>query len=282
MKFISGKIAVLAFALMALTVSLQAHEHKLRILLMNGGCCHDYHVQGPVLKEAIEAALNAEVVIENASSKKTNATFKSYEKEDWAAHYDLIIHNECTANVTDKAYVKRILDAHINGVPAINLHCAMHSYRWGKFKEPVKVGDDNAGWFEFNGVQSSGHGPKGPINVQYSDAKHPITVGLKNWTTPAGELYNNVQLFKGTTVLAMGVQDTAIKKGKESKVNIKDAAIIWTSTYGPKKTKVFSISIGHSSAEMKTPEFKELLIRGVLWTTDNINEDGSAKNDLAK
>ena len=68
--------------------------------------------RGPVLKEAIESALNAEVVIENASSKKTDATFKSYEKDDWAAHYDLIIHNECTANVTDKAYVNRILEAH--------------------------------------------------------------------------------------------------------------------------------------------------------------------------
>ena len=81
----------------------------------------------------------------------------------------------------------------------------------------------------------------------------------------------------------MGSQDKAIHKktGKE-KANVKDAAIIWTSTYGSKKTKVFSISIGHSSEEMKTKEFKELLVRGVLWTTDNINKDGSAKNELAK
>ncbi len=106
---------------------------------MNGGCCHDYQVQGPLIKEVIESTLNAEVIIENASSRKTDATFKSYEKDDWAAHYDLIIHNECTANVTDKAYVNRILQAHKNGVPAINLHCAMHSYRWGDFKKPVNI-----------------------------------------------------------------------------------------------------------------------------------------------
>ncbi len=249
---------------------------------MNGGCCHDYQVQGPLIKEVIESTLNAEVIIENASSRKTDATFKSYEKDDWAAHYDLIIHNECTANVTDKAYVNRILQAHKNGVPAINLHCAMHSYRWGDFKKPVKIGGDNAAWFEMNGLQSSGHGPRGPINVNYTDKKHPITVGLKNWTTPVGELYNNVQLFEGTTVLAMGSQDKAVRKGKETKVNLKDAAIIWTSTYGTKKTKIFSMSIGHSSEEMKTKEFKELLVRGVLWTTDNINEDGSAKSDVKK
>ena len=42
---------------MGFAVSAQVHTHKLRILLMNGGCCHDYHVQGSVLKEAIESAM---------------------------------------------------------------------------------------------------------------------------------------------------------------------------------------------------------------------------------
>ena len=275
MKFISGKIAVLTLMLIGLSVSLQAHTHKLRILLINGGCCHDYHVQGPVLKEAIESQLNAEVVIESASSKKTDATFKVYEKDDWAAHYDLIIHNECTASVKDKVYVNRILNAHKNGVPAINLHCAMHSYRWGDFKRLVKIGDDNAGWYEMNGVQSFRHGPRAPIDVEYVKNDHPITKGLKAWKTPVGELYYNIQVFDSTKVLATGSQNI---KGKKSK----DEAIVWTSTYGPKKTKIFSMSIGHSSEEMKDENFKKLLIRGVLWATDNIKPDGSAKNELAK
>ena len=59
-----------------------------------------------------------------------------------------MIHDECSASVTDPVYVKRILDAHRKGVPAVNLHCAMHSYRWGNIQEPVAAGADNAGWFE--------------------------------------------------------------------------------------------------------------------------------------
>ena len=252
-----------------------AEVTPLKILVVNGGCCHDYDKQGPILKEILEAKLNAEVTLATSPSKKTDARFKIYEKEDWAKGYDLVIHNECSANVKDKAYVKRILDAHLNGVPAINLHCAMHSYRWGDFKKPVKPGADNAGWFEMIGVQSSGHGPQFPVKVDYIDKEHPVTKGLENWTTPKGELYNNVQVFESAKILAIGSQNLRKKK-------IADAAVIWTNSYGPKKTKIISLSIAHTSGEMKTENFQELLKRSALWATDNINEDGSAKKGLAK
>lgn len=253
----------------------RAELKSLKILVVNGGCCHDYDKQGPILKEILEEKLNAEVTVASSPSKKTDARFEIYEKEDWAKGYDLVVHNECSANVTDKAYVKRILDAHISGVPAINLHCAMHSYRWGNFKQPVKQGADNAGWFEMIGVQSSGHGPKFPVKVDYIEKEHPVTKGLKNWTTPKGELYNNVQVFDNAKILAIGSQDLRNKK-------IADAAVVWTNSYGPNKTKIISISIAHTSGEMKDENFKELLKRSALWATGNINADGSAKNGLAK
>lgn len=247
----------------------------LKILLINGGCCHDYAAQGTAIKKAIESKINAVVTIEYTPSQKTNARFKLYEKKDWAKGYDLVIHNECTANVKDAAYVKRILDAHRGGVPAINIHCAMHCYRWGNFRKPVKLGADNAHWFEMIGLQSSGHGPKGKIAVKYEKADHPIIKGLKDWITPPGELYNNIQIFDSATVLAQGVQ--TLKGGRTAK-----AAIVWTNIYGPKKTKIFSVSIGHTSAEIKDDNFGKLLRRGVLWATGNINPDGSAKKGVAK
>jgi len=270
--------SLVLFSLMAifgLVSSAYSESKSLKILLINGGCCHDYKAQGPVIKKVIESSLNAEVTIEMALNNKTNAKFTAYQKDDWAKGYDLIIHNECSASVTDKAYVKRILDAHRNGVPALNIHCAMHSYRWGNFKKPVKIGDDNANWFEMIGVQSSGHGPKAPVKVEYIKEDHPVTKGLKDWTTPKGELYNNVQVFDSAKVLAIGSQEL---KGKK----IPNAAIVWTNTYGPKKTKTISISIGHTSEEIIDENFQKLLNRSVLWATDNINPDGSAKNNLAK
>ncbi|MGB1129421.1 MAG: ThuA domain-containing protein [Haloferula sp.] len=249
-----------------LTPVLASAEVKpLNILLINGGCCHDYDAQGPVLKATIESRIPSVVTIESGSNNKTDARFKAYEKEDWANGYDLIIHNECSANVTDKAYVERILKAHRDGVPAVNLHCAMHSYRWGDFKKPVKIGDDNAGWFEMIGLQSTGHGPKLPVEVKYE--KHAITSSLKDWVTPTGELYNNVQIFDSATALAKGSQ--TLKNGK-----VAEAVIVWTNLYGPKKTRIFSASIGHTAEEFADANFADLLVNGVLWSVGKLDDKG--------
>ncbi|MEM0896450.1 MAG: ThuA domain-containing protein [Verrucomicrobiota bacterium] len=244
-----------------------ADVKPINILLINGGCCHDYDAQGPVLKAIIENSLSAKVTIASSSSNKTDARFEAYKKEDWADGYDLVIHNECSAKVTDKEYVERILKAHRNGVPAVNIHCAMHCYRWGNYKEPVQLGDDNAAWFEMIGLQSSGHGPKFPVSVEYMKDTHPITKGLKDWVTPVGELYNNVQIFDTATSLAMGTQTN--KDGGES-----EAVIVWTSLYGPKKTKTFSVSVGHTSEEMADENFGLLLNRGILWCVGKLDDSG--------
>lgn len=177
----------------------------LRVLIVAGGCCHEYDKQTVVLKEGIEARLNAIVDIAYNPDKTTKATFEIYKARDWAKDFDVIIHDECSADITDPAYVAAILDAHKAGKPAVNLHCAMHSYRWGNFREPVKTGADNAGWYEMLGLQSTGHGPQQPIAITFTDKAHPITQGLENWTTINEELYNNIQVLTGKAI-ASGVQ----------------------------------------------------------------------------
>jgi type 1 glutamine amidotransferase len=52
---------------------------------------------------------------------------------------------------------------------------------------------------------------------------------------------------------------------------VKDAAVIWTNLYGPHKTKIVSISIGHSSKEMLAEDFSTVLIKSVLWATDGLS-----------
>ncbi|MDC0292104.1 ThuA domain-containing protein [Verrucomicrobiales bacterium] len=251
----------------------------LKVLVVAGGCCHDYETQSKLLKAGIEQRLNAEVTIEFNPSKKTDATFPIYESKDWAKGYDLVIHDECSASVMDKDYVNRILDAHKGGVPAINLHCAMHSYRWGNFKEPVNLGDDNAGWYEMIGIQSTSHGPKTPIDVTFSDPKNPITKGMKPWTTINEELYNNVQIFEGTTTVALGKQMQAprkkeLKANPDAKPKEANAVVVWTNEYGPKKTKIFSTSLGHENDTVADDRYMDLVTRGLLWATGNLSEDG--------
>jgi type 1 glutamine amidotransferase len=247
----------------------------LRILLIAGGCCHDYAAQKDVLKAGIESRIRAEVDIEYNPSKGTDTTFPKYDSDDWAKGYDVILHDECSASVDNKDYVKRILDAHRTGTPAVNIHCAMHSYRWGDFRKPVKPGDDNAGWYEMIGIQSTGHGPKLPIDVTFTDTKHPITVGMKDWQTGKEELYNNVQVFDSAHALATGRQ---VKKGKDpdAKPTEAKAVVAWTNTYGPKKTRIFNTTLGHFTETVADDRYLDLVTRGLLWVTDHLGEDGNA------
>ena len=260
----------------------------IKVLLIAGGCCHDYGMQTKLLKAGIEERLNAVVTVEYNPDTTTEAKFAIYESDDWASNYDVVIHDECSANVTDPAYVNRILNAHKNGTPAVNLHCAMHSYRWGEFKEPVTLGGDNAGWYEMIGLQSTGHGPKTPIDIKFESTNHPTTIGMEDWTTIDEELYNNVQIFEGTTALAVGhqMQMPRKKKGEPANSDAKptkaEAVVIWASEYGPNKTKIFSTSLGHMNETVADARYLDLVCRGLLWVTDKINADGSAVEGAGK
>jgi len=254
----------------------------LKVLLVAGGCCHDYATQTKLLKEGIESRIRSEVTVVLSPDKSVNAKFEIYESDDWAAGYDVVIHDECSANVTEQPYVNRILAAHRNGTPAVNLHCAMHSYRWGDFRSAVAPGADNAGWYEMIGVQSTSHGPKTPIDVMHLNTEHPITKGLKDWTTINEELYNNVRVFAGTDALASGKQITAPNKKQRKQNpdaigNEASAVVAWTNHYGPKKTRIFSTSLGHQNETVGDTRYMELVVRGVLWATDNLTAEGQPK-----
>lgn len=259
----------------------------LRVLIVAGGCCHEYDKQHMALKEGIESRLNAVVDVAYNPDKTTKATFEIYQSKDWAKDFDVIVHDECSADVTDPAYVANILNAHKAGVPAINLHCAMHSYRWGNYREAVAAGADNAGWYEMIGLQSTGHGPQEPIDISFTDASHPITQGLENWTTIKEELYNNIQILGGKP-LASGRQLAMPKnkKGEPKDPNAKpveaNAVVAWTNEYGPNKTRIFSTTIGHNTATVQDERYQKLITRAILWTTGKLGADGKAAEGYAK
>ena len=65
----------------------------LRVLLVAGGCCHEYDKQTAALKDGIEARLNAVVDVAYNPDKSTKATFEIYKSKDWAKDFDVIIHD---------------------------------------------------------------------------------------------------------------------------------------------------------------------------------------------
>ena len=277
--------SLLALALLAgLTTSLSAEQKPLRVLVVAGGCCHDYANQKEFLKKGIEARVNATVEVAYDPTKSTKPLFELFKNPDWGKNYDVVVHDECAADITDQAYVANIVNAHKNGLPAVNLHCAMHSYRWGNYREPVKAGDDNASWYEMLGLQSTGHGPQQPIAITFTDKSHPITTGLADWTTINEELYNNVQVL-GAKTLATGLQKIPEKKDKKGKVipaSEANAIVAWTNEFGPKKTRIFSTTIGHNNATVEDARYLDLVARAVLWSAGKLEADGKASAGFGK
>ncbi len=250
----------------SLVRSTQADDAKkpIRALLVIGGCCHDYGKQKDLLTKGISARANIEWVIAYDTDKGTKHLNPIYENADWAKGFDVVVHDECCADVKDKTMIDRILAPHKDGLPGVVLHCGMHSYRGEGFPKTTP-------WFEFTGLASTGHGPQAPIAVTYSgEKKHPITTGLEDWRTINEELYNNSngKLLSTAEPLARGLQKFKAKNGQDKS---DETVVAWTNLYN-KKARVFSTTLGHNNDTITDERYLDLVTRGLLWTLDKLDD----------
>src|SRR5262245_5900551 len=108
-----------------------ASPAPLRVLLITGGCCHDYAKQKDILKRGIEERVHASIDQMHTADTSTSPPLAILGRTDYATGYDLVIHDECGSDISDPATVEGVLKPHQEGLPGVNLHCAMHSYRIG-------------------------------------------------------------------------------------------------------------------------------------------------------
>ncbi|MEO7415266.1 MAG: ThuA domain-containing protein [Opitutaceae bacterium] len=236
----------------------------LKALLVIGGCCHDYANQKDILKAGLEKRANLKIDIAYSADRNTKPALPIFGNPDYAKGYDVIIHDECSADISDVEIIKGVLAPHRAGIPGVNLHCAVHSYRVGDHRIPAEPGTDRAAWFEYLGLHSSGHGPQLPIAISYAMAKSPITAGFADWTTINEEHYNNVQILPTATVLARGKQTVREKEN--------DFAVVWTNDY--RGTRVFTTTIGHNNATVSDAQYLDLVVRGLLWACKKLDASG--------
>ena len=196
----------------------------LKALLIAGGCCHYYAEQHKIISKGLQRRANIRVDVIWTPDKYVDPPFDFFKNADWAKGYDVVIHDECAAGNKNPQVIANILNAH-KTVPAVHLHCAMHSYR-------------TKDWAQHIGLLSTSHGPKAPISVEIVDQEHPITKPLKSWIITKDELYNNAEVFDAHP-LAIGNQ-TYKKGGKD----VTDSAIVaWVNTTHGAPS--FSTSLGH-------------------------------------
>ncbi|MFO0918385.1 MAG: ThuA domain-containing protein [Planctomycetaceae bacterium] len=245
-------------------VSQAADDSKpIRALLVLGGCCHDYKEQQQLITRGVSARANVEWAVSYDPDTGTKHLNPWYEKDNWADGFDVVVHDECCSDVKDLSIVERILKPHRNGLPAVILHCGMHSYRTEGFPKTTP-------WFDFTGLASTGHGPQAPIEIKFVEDDHPVTRGLKGWKTQNEELYNNSagKLLETATPLATGFQQWKAKDGTDASAT---AVCVWTNTYNG-KTKVFSTTLGHNNVTVGDERYLDLITRGLLWSVGKLDE----------
>lgn len=219
-------------------------EEALKVLIVTGGCCHDYEFQSAAMIGGISKHAKVDFTLVNEGGKGTDAQIALYDDPKWAKPYDVVIHNECFANTADETYIRKITDAHKAGTPAVVVHCAMHTYRAAKI-------DD---WREFLGITSAQHEHQSKYPVKVVNSEHPVMKDFPtDWTTPMDELYIVTKVWPNTTVLATSASE---KNGKEH-------AVIWANDFHG--TRVFGTTYGHTNDTFNDPIFIKLLADAVVW-----------------
>ena len=229
---------------------------KLKGLLITGGCCHDYARQKQIITEGISQRVSIawDIVHEGDGNDRTHRV-SVYKKPNWAAGYDVIVHNECFGAVDDPAFVESIVKGHTDtGIPAVVLHCSMHSYR----AAPTDA------WRKLLGVTSRRH-EKGGRNLEVKPIAvgHPILHSFPDvWTTPGDELYVIEKQWPQCTPLAraFGIDTNA------------DHTVVWTNEY--EKVRVFGTTLGHNNETMLSKVWLDLVSRGLLWTLGKLEPNG--------
>jgi type 1 glutamine amidotransferase len=259
---------VLTAALVALSAILVsgravAEDKPIRALLVLGGCCHDYAKQKDIITKGVSGRANVQWAIAYDPDTGTKHLNPVYEKEDWYKGFDVIVHDECCSDVKDLESIKRILHPHREGLPAVVLHCGMHSYRSDGWPKTTP-------WFEFTGLASTGHGPQVPIELTFVDKHSPITKDMENWTTIKEELYNNSsgQLQETAQPLARGKQ---VYKGRNGQEVTSDCVVAWTNRYNG-KANVFATTLGHNNETVADARYLDLVARGLLWSVGKLDE----------
>jgi len=239
-------------------------DRPVRALLVIGGCCHDYATQKDLLTTGISARVNVQWTIAYDPDNGTKHLNPVYENPDWAKTYDVIVHDECCSDVKDLEAIDRILAPHRAGLPAVVLHCGMHSYRSEGYPDAITP------WFELTGLQTTGHGPQQPIAIAFEKSEHPIIAGQTDWTTVNEELYNNLsgKLLDTAQTLANGKQMIRRRNGTETEQN---AIVVWTNNY-QEKTRVFATTLGHNNDTVADQRYLDLVARGLLWSVDKLDE----------
>ncbi|MEX2395419.1 MAG: ThuA domain-containing protein [Balneolales bacterium] len=248
LKYFSPKISLLVI-LLAFVSHANGQESPIKAALITGGGWHDYETQEGLLTNGISERLGNDIewTIIHEGDKEPDHQVSIMQRENWAADYDVIVHNTGFGRVTDPDFVAQFVEHH-KGTPALIIHGAVHSYRYAEPADP---------WFTFLGLQSMRHESQREFEVENLAPDHPIMSGFPaTWQTPRDEVYIIEKIWGDITPLAQAY-------GVDTE---KNHTVVWTHEIDD--TRLFGTSLGHNNDIFEKAEFLNMVTNGLIWTVD--------------
>lgn len=234
------------FILSELLISLQlsAQEH-VPMLILSGQNNHDWQKTTPVLEKIFGESGLFTVAITN---RPDTLKYADYQK------FRLVVSNWNTwpdtstrwAQTKEQAFTQYINE----GGGALFLHAGGSSFY---------------GWLDYHSIaigrwgKNTAHGSIGEAMVHFSNTKHPITQGLKDFAI-TDEIWENTDICPSATSLGW-----AQKKGPDGTLEAAKYPAILINQYG--KGRSFYTILGHDENVLSNPDLQQLLIRAATWTS---------------
>jgi hypothetical protein len=266
-----GFIVATSFFFPALAGTAAEAPKPLRLLLVTGGCCHDYAKQKDILKKGLEARANVTVDILYSDDTTTKPPLPILGNPDYANGYDLVIHDECAADVSDPKMVEAVLKPHRDGLPGVNLHCAMHSYRIGNPTIPSPSARRMDIGLNISACNPASTRAKAHRHHFHGQGK-PHCQRVGDWTTIHEEHYNNVHIFDTAHPLAHGTCRSCSRRREQSRPTI-------LSSSGPMNTAprkpAFSAPPSATTTRRCPTRATWILSRAASCGPRTLNDDGT-------
>ena len=229
----------------------------MKLLVISGGR-HPYEESTPVLERFLKGAGHDITVTEDPSVLANAPDLNSY---------DALVFNTRRENIPDFG------------------EWALSSTEQNGMKDFISSGKGfvclhistclPGGWPEYHDITGGGwisgtsfHPPYGRFTVNISNSGHPGVNGVAEFDTD-DELYMGLAITEGNDVFLTGHTENGTHPWGPDRAP-KDMPggtfpLGWTRRYG--QGKVFTLLLGHDGKSFESPEFQQIVLNGVNWST---------------
>lgn len=227
----------------------------MRLLVISGGR-HPYEESTPILESFLSGAGHEVTVTEDASVLSDGSVMDGY---------DVLVFNTRRENVPDfgdwtlsPSQMQGLKGCISGGKGFVCIHISTCvAAQWPEYHDIT-----GGGWIS----GTSYHPPYGQFTVNVSDAAHPGTTGVADFSTN-DELYMNLAMKDGNDVFITGTaEDGTWPWGPNRNDTFMPGGTYplgWTRKYGD--GNVYVLLLGHDGQSFETPEFQRLVLNGVEW-----------------